>query len=87
MSATRSGRIYKEKIDKMTEEQTSATLKGMQEMMAQLVEDRSRREEEIAVERARREEERVAREREVRERMEEMQAHVERVVEESKLTT
>ena len=59
-------------------------------MMAQLVEDRSRREEEIAVERARREEERVAREREVRERMEEMQAHVERlmkVVEESKSTT
>ena len=69
--------------------------------MAQLIEDRRKREEEIAVERARREEEitaerkgreeeREAREREVKLQMEAMQAHMERlmkVVEDSKATS
>ena len=74
----------------MSEEQTAATLKGMQEMMARLIEDRNKREEEIASERARREEERVAREREVKQQMDVMQSQVERlmkVVEESKTAT
>ena len=62
--------------------------------MAQLIEDRRKREEEIAAERARREAEimaeREAREREVKLQMEAMQAHMERlvkVVEDSKATS
>ena len=75
--------------------------KSLEEMMAQLIEDRRKREEEIAAERAqreaeitaewkRREEEREAREREVKLQMDAMQAQMERlmkVVEDSTATT
>ena len=93
---TRAGTLYKP-LKKMG---TEGSLKVLEKMMAQLLEDRRRREEEItsererweaeiAAERERREEDRQQREREVKLQMDAMQAHMERlmkVVEDSKTT-
>lgn len=67
----RSGRVFKG--TRMGEE-------TFQEMWQSLLEDRRKREEEIAAERAKREEERTAREREVKEQMDMMTAHMERLM-------
>ena len=68
---------------------TGESLKAMEKMMAQLIEDHRKREE-IADECVQREKEREAREREVKRQMDTMQSHMDKLmqmVEESKTPT